>query len=199
MRKLRPWEKEWVAKDPNTSKWRDELWPWLSNSKVKMFIFIWASSFCSQKKDNFVGKMKNTLLYISVTMFSSVQSLSCVRLFATPWITAHQASLFITNSRSSPKPMSIELVMPSNHLILIPFSSCPQSFPASGSFQMSQLFSSGGQSIGVSASTSVLPMNTQDWPPLRWTGWISLQSKGLSRVFSNTTVQKHQFCAQLSL
>ena len=74
-----------------------------------------------------------------------------------------------------------------------PFSSCPQSFPASGSCQMSQLFTSGGQSIGVSASASVLPMNTQDWSSLRWTGWISLQSKGLSRVFSNTTVQKHQF------
>ena len=82
--------------------------------------------------------------------------------------------------------------------LLSPF--CPQSFPASGSFQMSQLFASGGQSIGDSASTSVLPMNTQDWSPLGWTGWISLQSKGLSRVFSNTTVQKHQFfCAQLSL
>ena len=83
---------------------------------------------------------------------------------------------------------------------VIPFPSCPQSFPASGSFQMSQLFPSGGQSIGVSTSTSVLPMNTQDWSPLEWTGWISLQSKGLSRVFSNTTVQKHQFFgAQLSL
>ena len=77
---------------------------------------------------------------------------------------------------------------------VIPFSSFPQSFPASESFQMSQLFTSGGQSIGVSASASVLPMNTQDWSPLEWTGWISLQSKGLSRVFSNTTVQKHQFC-----
>ena len=83
---------------------------------------------------------------------------------------------------------------------VIPFPSCPQSFPASGSFQMSQLFPSGGQSIGVSTSTSVLPMNTQDWSPLERTGWISLQSKGLSRVFSNTTVQKHQFFgAQLSL
>ena len=83
---------------------------------------------------------------------------------------------------------------------LIPFSSSPQSFPASGSFQMSQLFTSGGQSTGVSASTSVLPMNTQDWSPLGWTGWISLQSKRLSRVFSNSTVQKHQFFgAQLSL
>ena len=83
---------------------------------------------------------------------------------------------------------------------VIPFSSCLQSFPASGSFQMSKLFTSGCQSIGVSASTSVLPMNTQDWSPLGWTGWISLQSKGLSRVFSNATVQKHQFFGtQLSL
>ena len=76
---------------------------------------------------------------------------------------------------------------------VVPFSSCPQSLPALGSFPMSQLFTWGGQSIGVSASTSVLPMNTQDWSPLGWTGWISLHSKGLARVFSNTTVQKHQF------
>ena len=82
---------------------------------------------------------------------------------------------------------------------VIPFSSCPQSFTASGSFPMSQIFTPGGQSIGISALASVLPMNTQDWS-LRWTGWISLQSKGLSRVFSNTTVQKHQFfSAHLSL
>ena len=82
---------------------------------------------------------------------------------------------------------------------VIPFSSCPQSYPALGSFPMSQLFTWGGQSTGVSASTSVLPMNTQDWSPLGWTGWISLQSKGLSSVFSNTTVKKHQFFgAQLS-
>ena len=82
---------------------------------------------------------------------------------------------------------------------VIPFSSCPQSFPASGSSQMCWIFASGGQNIGISASTSVLPMNTQDSSPLGWTGWISLQSKGLSRVFSNTTVQKHQFfSAQLS-
>ena len=76
---------------------------------------------------------------------------------------------------------------------VVPFSSCPQSLPAWGSFPMSQLFAWGGQNIGVSASASVLPMNTQDWSPLGWTGWISLQSKGFSRVFSNTTVQKHQF------
>ena len=76
---------------------------------------------------------------------------------------------------------------------VIPFFSCLQSFPAPGSFQMSQFFASGGQSIGFSASTSVLPMNIQDWYPLGWTGWISLESRGLSRIFSNTTVQKHQF------
>ena len=119
--------------------------------------------------------------------FSSVQfsSVTQLCLFATPWTTARQASLSITNSWSQPKPMSIESVMPSNHLIsVVPFSSCPQPFPASGSFQMSHFFASGGQSIRVSAST--FPMNTQDWSPLGWTGWISLQSKGLSRVFSPT-------------
>ena len=90
-----------------------------------------------------------------------------------------------------------DAIQPS-HPLFVPFS-CPQSFPASGSFPTSQLFASGGQSIGVSASTSVLPMNTQDRSPLGWTGWISWQSKGLPRVFSNTTVQKHQFfSAQLS-
>ena len=245
-----------------------------------------------------------------VIQFSSVQSLSRVWLFVTPWTTACQASLSITNSQSSPKPMSIESVMPSSHLILccpllllpsippsirvfsnesalcirwptywsfsfsispsnehpglisfrmnwlghwsekvkwshsvvsdslqpqglqhtslpcpspipqacsnssplswwchptvsssvVPFSSCLQSFPASRSFSMSWSFASGGHSTGVSASASVLPMNIQDWFPLGWTGWISLQSKGLSRVFSNTTVQKHQFFStQLSL
>ena len=88
---------------------------------------------------------------------------------------------------------------PANSSSVVPFSSCPQSLPASGSFPMNQLFAWGGQSILVSASTSVLPMNIQDWSPFGWTGWISLQSKGLSRVFSNTTVQKHQFFgAQLS-
>ena len=131
----------------------------------------------------------------------SVQSLRRVRVFVTPWTAAHQVSLSITNSRSSLKLMSIESVIPSNHLILCrPLLLHLSSFPASGSFQMSQLFSSSGQSIGVSASTSVLPLNTQDPSPVGWTGWISLQSKGLSRVFSNTTVQKHRFfSAQLSV
>ena len=132
--------------------------------------------------------------------FSSVQSLSRVRLFAASWTAAHQASLSITNSRSLLKLMSIESVMPSKiSSSVIALASCLQSFPASGSFLMSQFFTSGGQSIGVSASASVLAMNIQAWFPLGLTGWISLQSKGLSRVFSNTTVQKHQFFnAQLS-
>ena len=121
----------------------------------------------------------------------SVQLLSRVRLFATPWTAALQVPLSVTNSQSLLKLMSIKSVMPSNHLILCrPLLLLPQSFPASGSFPMSQFFAWGGQSFGVSAS--VLPMNIQDWFPLGWTGLI-LQSRGLSRVSSNTTVQKHQF------
>ena len=100
---------------------------------------------------------------------------------------------------SNPCPL-IRWCHPTISSSVIPFFSCHQSFPASGSFQLNQLFASGGQSIGVLASASVLPMNIQDWFPLGWTGWISLRSKGLSRVFSNTTVQKHQFFStQLSL
>ena len=133
--------------------------------------------------------------------FSSVQSLSRAQLFETPWTTAGQASLSVTNSQSPPKPMSVELVMPSSHLILCrPLLLLPPIPPSIRVFSMSQFFAWDGQNIGVSASTSVLPMNTQDWSPSGWTGWNSLQSKGLLRVFSNTTVQKHQFFdAQLSL
>ena len=127
------------------------------------------------------------VIYNGMNHFSSIQSLSCVRLFATPWSTACQASMSINNSQRPPKPISIVLVMPFYHLILCcPLLLCPQSFPAWESFQMSQLSTSGGQTIRVSPSTPVLPMNTQDWSPLGWTGWISLQSKGLSRVFSWT-------------
>ena len=135
------------------------------------------------------------ILHLSVQFSHSVLSYS-----ATPWTAARQASLSITNSRSLPKLMSIELVVPSNHLIFCrPPLLLPSIFPSIRVFS-NELFPSGGQSIGISASTSALPMNTQDWSPLGWTCWISLQSKGLSRVFSNTTVQKHQFFgAQLSL
>ena len=132
-----------------------------------------------------------------------VQLLSHVWLLETPWTAARQASLSFTISWSLFKLMFIESVTPSNHLILChPLFLLSSIFPSIGwdSFQMSQFFTTGGQSIGVSASASVLPMNIQDWFPLGGTGWISLQSKGLSRVFSNTIVQRHQFFdTQLSL
>ena len=156
--------------------------------------------YCQQEslRQNGVDLIDNKRVWNTV-QFSSVQLLSRVRFFVTPWIAACQASLSITKSWSFPKPMSIELVMPSNHFILCQPFSLPQSFPSSGSFQMSELFASGGQSIGVSDSTSVLPMNTRDWY-LGWTGWFSFQSKELSRVSSNTTFQMHQFfCTQFSL
>ena len=127
-------------------------------------------------------------------VFSSVQSLSRVWLFVTPWIASCQASLSITNSWSSLKLMSIESVMPSSHLILCrPLLLLPPILPASESFPMSQHFTRGGQSTRVSALASFLPKKSRGWSPSEWTGWISLQSKGLSRIFSNTTVQRHQF------
>ena len=120
--------------------------------------------------------------------FSPIQSLSHVQLFATPWTAAPKASLSITTSWSLLKLMCIESVMPSNQLILCcPLLLCLQSFPASGSFPMSRIFIPGGESIGASASASVLPKNIQGYFPLGWTDWISLQSKGLSGVFSSTT------------
>ena len=126
------------------------------------------------------------LIYILESIsVSSVQSFSRVRLFATPWIAARQASLPITSSWGSLKLMSFELVMPSSHLILChPLFLLPQSLPASETFTMSQLFAWGGQSTGVSALASFLPKNIQGWSPLEWTGWISLQSKGLQESSS---------------
>ena len=129
-----------------------------------------------------------------LSQFSSVQLLSHVWLFMTQWTAAWQTSVSITNSGTLLKLMSIESVMPSNHLILChPLLLLPSIFPSIRVFQMNQFIASGGQSIGVWTSTSVLPVNIQDWLPLGWTYWISLQSKGLSRVFSNTTVWKQQF------
>ena len=160
-------------------------------------------SACQPFAEDFCIFLMDFRLQMSFLMasFSSVQSLSHVWLFATPWTAAHQASLSITNSWSLLKLMSAESMLPSNiPFSVVPFSSRLQSFPVSGSFPMSQFFTSDGQSIGDSASASVLPMNIQDWFPLGWTGWISLQSEGLSRIFSNTTVQKHPFFStQLSL
>ena len=127
-----------------------------------------------------------------LVLCASVQSFTHVQLIATPWTETCQASLYITNSQSLLKLVSIELMMPSISSSVVPFSSCLQFFPASGSFLMSQVFASGDQSNRTTALASVLPMNIQDWFPLGWTDLISLQTKGLSRVF-NTTIQKHQF------
>ena len=144
--------------------------------------------------------IKSDIFFINLGIISFSSAVQSCLTLATPWAAARQAFLSITNSQSSLKLLSIVSVMPSNHLILY----CPllfmlQSFLASGFFPMSQFFSSGGQNIGVSVSATVFPMKIQDWFPLGWSGWISLQSKGLSRVFSNTTVQKHQFLSiQLS-
>ena len=145
--------------------------------------------------------------------FSSVQLLSHVQLFATPWITSVQFSRSVVSDslrphelqharppcpsptlgvRSDSRPSS-QWCHPAISSSVVPFSSCPQSLPASESFPMSQLFAWGGQSTGASASASFLPKKYQGWSPSEWTGWISLQFKGLLRVFSNTTVQKHQF------
>ena len=130
---------------------------------------------------------------LSSVQFSSIAQ-SCPTLCdamnsSTPGLPVHH---HLPGVYSNPCPLS-RWCHPTISSSVVPFSSCPQSFPKSRSFKMSQLFASGGQSTGVSASASVLPMHTQDWSPLEWTGWISLLSKGLSRVFSNTTIQKHQF------
>ena len=143
-------------------------------------------------------KINPTVLFCSVLFSHSVVSNS---------LRPHESGRHTRPPCPSPTPGLYSISCPLSwwcHLTtwssVVPFSSHIQSFPASGSFQMSQFFTSGGQSIGVSASPSVLPIDIQDWFPLRWTGWISLQSKGLSRVFSNTTLQRHQFfSAQLSL
>ena len=152
----------------------------------------------NQKNNIFVKfllKICLTLVLTCYSLFSSAQfSHSAASHSLWPHGMQHARPPWPTPTPRAYSLMSIMSVMPSNHLILCcPLLLPPSIFPASGSFQMSQLFISGGQSIGVSVSTSVLPMNIQDWCPLGWTGWISLQSKGLSRVFSNTTVQKHQF------
>ena len=131
--------------------------------------------------------------YTSVEFSSSVMSDSCSSLQShEPQHTRPSCPSPTPSVYSNSCPLS-QWCHPGISSSVFPFSSCPQSLPASGSFPVSQLFSSGGQSTGVSALASVLPVNIQDWSPLGWTGWISLQSKGLSRVFSNITVQKHQF------
>ena len=138
--------------------------------------------------------------YFRMWLWFIVQLLSCVWLFANPWTAARQASLYFTISQSLPNSCPLRWwCYPTISSSVTPFSSCPWPFPASGSFPVTSLFASGGQSTGVSASASVLPMNIQGWFPLGSIGLI-LQSKGLSRVFASTTVQKYQFFgAQSSL
>ena len=155
--------------------------------------------------------------YFISAQFSSVLSLNHVGLYTTPWAAAHQASLSITNSQSAPKPCLLsQWCHPTASFSVVPFSSCPQSFPTSGSFQMTQLFASGGQSIGVSASTSVLPMNTQDWTSLGWTvgspcsprdsqessptpRFKSINSSALSFLYSPTLTSIHNHWKNHSL
>ena len=144
--------------------------------------------------------LKQVTQSFQLPQFSSVQLLSCVQHFVTPRTVACQASLSITNTQSLLKLMSIESVMPSNHLILCHPLFLPSVFPSIRVFSNESVHCIRLPKYWVSASASVLPMNIQDWFPLGRTGWISLQSKGLARVFSNTTVQKHQFFgAQLCL
>ena len=154
----------------------------------------WSYLFRSVQSLNRVQLFMTPWTTVRQASLRSDQSLSHVRLFATRWIAACQASLSITNSLvHSDSCPSRQWCHPAISSSVIPFSSCRQSLPASGSFPMSQLFAWGGQSTGVSALASFLPKKFQGWSPWEGTGWISLQSKGLSRVFSNTTVQKHQF------
>ena len=159
--------------------------------------------FCSFFPNCFRCKVRlsNYFLLSSDFRFQFSSVAQSVWLFEIPWTAACQASLSISNSWSLLKLMSVESVMPSRHLIFChPLLLLPSIFPTSGSFPVSQFFSSDHQSIGVATLASVLPVNIQDWFPLEWSSLISLRSRGLSRVFSNTTVQKHHFfSAQLSL
>ena len=176
----------WEQQEPGTwDKMESEREGERSSKKVTDM--VWRESLV---RNSLWGMAQELGKYRDV-LFSSVQSLSRVRLFATPWIAARQASLSITNSRSSLRLTSIESVMPSSHLILgRPLFLLPPIPPSISLFQW-VISSWGGQSTGVSALASFLPKKSQCWSPSEWTGWISLQSKGLSRVFSNTAVQKH--------
>ena len=179
---------------------------WQSHLSSPFWIHLSLEGSIQKRPQGFCSSEKNEPAWLwscflnhcySLEMFSSVQLLSHVRL-----LQSHELP-YSRHPCPSPTPgvhpnscASSRWCRPAISSSVVP-SSCPQSLPASGSFPMSQLFAWGGQSVGVSASASVLPKKSQDWSPLGWTGWISLQSKGLSRVFSNTTVQKHQFSAQL--
>ena len=166
-----------------------------------LYICLWLLLNCNSRAQYWQQRSNVVLSSMHIVVSVSVQSFSHVWLFVTPWTTARQASLSITNSRSLLKLMSIESVMPSNHLILCcPLLLLPSIFPSIMVFSNESALSIGWSKYWSFSSTSALPKNTEDWFPLGWTRWISLQSKGLPRVFSNTTLQIHQFfSAQLSL
>ena len=194
----------WSQMDLRKHHYEQSYWRWWNSSWAISNPKRWC---CESVALNMPTNMENSAVVIGMRKAvlistkgsakgcpSSIQLLSHFWLFATSLTAARQASLSITNSLSSLKLVSIESVMSSNHLIpIVPLSSCFQSFPGSGSFPMSQFFTSGGQSIEISASVSVLPKNIQDWFHLGWTSLIPLPSKRLSRVFCNTTNHKHQF------
>ena len=193
----------------------------MANTKIRLIIFFAAKdgeassiqlaktrlgADCGSDHELRIAKFRLKLkkVWKNTKPFSSVQSLSCVHLIENPRTTARQASLSITN-QSPLKPMAIELMMPSNHLILChPLLLLPSIFPSIKVFSRVSSSHQGGQSIGVLASASVLPVNTQDWSPLEWTGWISLPSKGLSSLLQNhsskTSILQHSafFTVQLS-
>ena len=164
--------------------------PWSTSPGLKMLFTRSKSCKYKMKKE-----------YVTESMYSSIQFSADTQSSPTNWNPVNDRPPFPSPTpvvHTNPCPSS-QWCHPTISSSVVLISSCPQSFPASGYFQISHLFTSGSQIFGVSASASVLPMNTQDLSPLGWTGWISLQSKGLSRVFSNTIVQKHQFfSAQLS-
>ena len=184
----------WQANKSGDEGLRQEIWLYLESWQTVIRVWMPASFIESERERQWGSKVKMPFILQNISLLcpqgiSSVQSLGHVQLFATPCTAAHQASLSITNSWSPPKLMSIELVMLSNHLIL-----CRSLLLLPSIFPSIRVFSN------ESALCIRLPVNIQDWFPSGWTGWISLRSKGLSRVFSNTTDQKHQFfCAQLSL
>ena len=206
-RQIGPWSTEWSRAKANRvlprecTGHRKRPLPTTQEMTLHMDITRWPT-LKSYWLYSLQPKMEK--LYIvskNKTRSCSVQLLSHVQLFATPEVQHTRPLCPSPAPRIHPSscPLS-QWCHPTISSFVVPFSFCLQSFPASGSFPMSQLFASGDQNTRVSASTSVLPMNIQNWSALGWTGWISLQSKGLSRVFSNTTVQKHQFfSAQLSL
>ena len=180
------------SRENKVSTFMELMFKWEKQPKQE-YLMCLVVQIATKKASSVVGDGE-WVIRQGLSDFVVVQSFSHAQLFLTPWTAVRQASLSFTIFWNLLKLVSFESVIPPTILSsVVPFSFCLQSFPASGSFLMSCLFVSGGQTIWASLSASVLPMNIQDWFPLGLTGLISLQSKGLSRVFSNTTVQKHQF------